>query len=435
MIESIIILSLILINGVFALSEMSLVSAKRLRLEQLAGEGSIGAKRAVALMERPNRFLSTVQIGITLIGVLAGAFGGNALSKPLARVLEGVSFLAPYAQSVSFTLVVILITYFSLVLGELVPKRIALSNPERFATLTSGLMTFISRIAHPFVLFLSSSMNLVLRLLGINPKQVEEITEEEIAIMLEQATQAGVFKEAEQDIVENVFLLGDRRVNAIMTPRRDIVWLNSHSSSEELLEQVRKQPHSRYIVSGGDLDKVLGTLPVKDLLSANLENRSELKKLLKTPVYVPETTEALTLLETFKQSRAHILIVVDEYGSVEGMVTPTDVLEALVGNLPDRGEAVPNTYQREDSSWIIDGLMTLDAFQQRFGLPTLPEGARRDYQTVGGFALAQIGQIPKQGERFHWEGLSFEIASMEGSRVDKLILMQPETKKQTREDS
>ena len=428
MIESIIILLLIIVNGIFALSEMSLVSAKRVRLEQLAGEGNGGARRALELMENPNRFLSTVQIGITLIGVLAGAFGGNALSKPLAEVLDNISVLAPYAQSISFTLVVILITYFSLVIGELVPKRVALSNPERFATATSGLMTFVSRIARPFVLFLSASMNLVLRLLGINPRQVEEITEEEIAIMLEQATQAGVFEEAEQDIVENVFLLGDRRVNAIMTPRRDIIWLDINASGELLHEQIQTQPHSRYIVSDSELDKVLGTLLAKDLLSANLDDNEELKSRLTSPVYVPETTEALTLLETFKQSRAHILIVVDEYGSVEGMVTPTDVLEALVGDLPDHGETIPGASQRDDGSWLIDGLMTMDDFQELFDLDALPEGARRDYQTVGGFALAEIGRIPQPSERFDWEGLNFEVVDMDGSRVDKMIVKQSEQK-------
>ena len=422
MIEVLIVFILIVANGVFALSEMSLVSAKKVRLEQLAASGNKGASRALELMARPNRFLSTVQIGITLIGVLAGAFGGSALSQPLAALLAQIGWLAPYAQTISFGIVVILITYFSLVIGELVPKRIALSNPERFAVATSGLMTVIATVARPLVKFLSRSMNFVLRLLGVNPTQMESVTYEEVILLLEQATEAGLVEEAEQDIVENVFLLGDKRVTSVMTSRPEIIWLDTEKTADEIEQAIRNYPHNRYIVADGDLDHVRGIILVRDLLLSGFPKNLDWE-VVKTPLYIPETMTILNLLEEFRLKQQHLALIVDEYGKVEGLVTVTDLLEAMVGDLPDSHETYNAlAVQREDGSWLIDGLLTMDDFQELLELEQLPEGSGNAFQTIGGFVLFELERIPKASESFSWGGLTFEIVDMDGNRVDKVLL-------------
>ncbi|MCA9835348.1 MAG: HlyC/CorC family transporter [Trueperaceae bacterium] len=422
MIEALIVFILIVANGVFALSEMSLVSAKKLRLEQLSAAGNKGATKALELMSRPNRFLSTVQIGITLIGVLAGAFGGSALSKPLAELLSKVAWLAPYAQTISFILVVVLITYFSLVIGELVPKRIALSNPERFAVATAGMMTVIATVTRPLVKFLSASMNLVLRLLGVNPDQVESMTYEEVILLLEQATEAGLVEEAEQDIVENVFLLGDKRVTSVMTSRPEIVWLDTEKTTEEIEQDIRNNPHNRYVVADGDLDHVRGVVLVRDLLLSGFPKMLDWET-VKTPLYIPETMTILSLLEEFRLNQQHLALIIDEYGKVEGLVTVTDLLEAMVGDLPDINEGSnPLAVQRDDESWLIDGLLTMDDLQIFLELDSLPPGSGKDFQTVGGFVLAELEHIPQASETFSWANLKFEIVDMDGNRVDKVLV-------------
>lgn len=426
MIEALIVFILIVANGVFALSEMSLVSAKKVRLEQLADTGNKGAIKALELMARPNRFLSTVQIGITLIGVLAGAFGGSALSQPLAALLSQVSWLAAYAKTISFTIVVILITYFSLVIGELVPKRIALSNPERFAVATAGLMTIIAIVARPLVKFLSTSMNLVLRLLGVNPNKMESVTYEEVILLLEQATEAGLVEAAEQDIVENVFLLGDKRVTSVMTSRPEIVWLDTEKTTDEIEQDIRSTPHNRYVVADGDLDHVRGMVLVRDLLLSGFPKTLDWEA-VQTPLYIPETMTILNLLEEFRIKRQHMALIIDEYGKVEGLVTVTDLLEAMVGDLPDNDEGGnPLAVQRDDKSWLIDGLLTMDEFQNLLNLEQLPEGSGSTFQTVGGFMLSELEHIPEASETFSWADLNFEIVDMDGNRVDKVLVTKQE---------
>lgn len=434
MISALLILILIIANGVFALSEMSLVSAKKVKLEQQAAEGSKGAERALALMSSPNRFLSTVQIGITLIGVLAGAFGGSALSKPLAALMAKVSWLEPYAQPISFTLVVILITYFSLVIGELVPKRVALSNPERYASSTSGLMTMIAKVAQPLVKFLSLSMNILLRILGVNPNQVESITSEEITLLLEQATQAGLVEEAEQDIVENVFMLGDRRVNSVMTSRPEITWLNTEDSAEALEQQIRSHPHNRYLVADGDLGQLKGVVMIRDLMLTGFPQTIDWS-IIKTPLFVPETMTPLVLLEEFRKSQQHMAVVIDEYGEVEGLITVTDLLESMVGDLPDSNEQ-NNSFivKRDDNSWLMDGLVSMDEFKNTLKLAQLPEGSSVDYQTLGGFVVAKLERIPKPSEKVFWQNLSFEVVDMDGQRIDKILVARVKKKAEEKKD-
>ncbi len=420
MLEAILIFILILINGVFAMSEMALVSAKKLKLQQLEEQGSSGAKKALALLAHPNRLLAAVQVGITLVGVLTGAFGGKALSQPLSKVIDKISFLAPYSYAISFTIVIVLITYFSLVLGELVPKRIALSNPEKIAVSVSGLMFFVSKIASPFVSLLSVSMNVILAILGIKPKE-EAVTEEEVAMLLAQATEEGVFEEAEQDIVENVFLLADRHVDSIMTARPEMIWFDKNTELEKLKEIIKEQPHSDYVIADGDLDKVIGILNLKDLI---LIDKIDLAQLTKDVHYVPETLPILKLLEHFKISREHIAVVVDEYGSVIGLVTAGDVLEALVGDLPDRGErSLSEMIEKlNENEYIVDGMLSLDDFRDYFDLKELPSGANKEFYTLNGFAMDRLEHIPNKDDYFEWQGFDFKILEMADKRVAKIKL-------------
>ena len=420
MLEAILIFILILINGVFAMSEMALVSAKKLKLQQLEEQGSSGAKKALALLAHPNRLLAAVQVGITLVGVLTGAFGGKALSQPLSKVIDKISFLAPYSYAISFTIVIVLITYFSLVLGELVPKRIALSNPEKIAVSVSGLMFFVSKIASPFVSLLSVSMNVILAILGIKPKE-EAVTEEEVAMLLAQATEEGVFEEAEQDIVENVFLLADRHVDSIMTARPEMIWFDKNTELEKLKEIIKEQPHSDYVIADGDLDKVIGILNLKDLI---LIDKIDLAQLTKDVHYVPETLPILKLLEHFKISREHIAVVVDEYGSVIGLVTAGDVLEALVGDLPDRGErSLSEMIEKlNENEYIVDGMLSLDDFRDYFDLKELPSGANKEFYTLNGFAMDRLEHIPNIDDHFEWQGFNFKIVEMADKRVAKIKL-------------
>ena len=420
MLEAILIFILILINGLFAMSEMALVSAKKLKLQQLEEQGSAGAKKALALLAHPNRLLAAVQVGITLVGVLTGAFGGKALSQPLSKLIDKISFLAPYSYAISFTIVIVLITYFSLVLGELVPKRIALSNPEKIATNVSGLMSFVSKLASPFVSLLSVSMNVILAILGIKPKE-EVVTEEEVAMLLAQATQEGVFEEAEQDIVENVFLLADRHVDSIMTPRPEMVWFDKNVDLAELKETISQEPHSDYIITDGDLDKVVGILNLKDLI---LADKIDLTTMVKDAHYVPETLAILKLLEHFKKSREHIALVVDEYGSVIGLVTAGDVLEAIVGDLPDQGErSLSEMIQKSgENEYIVDGMLSLDDFAEYFDLKELPSGANKEFYTLNGFAMDRLEHIPQINDSFEWQNFNFEVLEMADKRVAKIKL-------------
>ncbi len=420
MIEAIVIFILILINGVFAMSEMALVSAKKIKLKQLAEDGSKGARQALELMSKPNRLLSAVQVGITLVGVLTGAFGGKALSLPLSKQLGKLELLAPYSYGLSFAIVIVLITYFSLILGELVPKRIALSDPEKLAVSLSGFMIFISKIAGPFVNLLSLSMNLILKLLGIKSRQ-EVVTEEEVAMLLAEATKEGVFEKAEQEIVENVFVLADRHVDAIMTPRPQIVWFDESIGLDELKSIVKAKPHSNYLLCKTNLDSVIGVLNVKDLW---LENDLNLSQIVSKPHYVPETLAILKLLEHFKKTREHLALVVDEYGSVTGLVTAGDVLEAIVGDLPDIGEkSEAEMIERlSDNEYIIDGSLSLDDFVDYFDLKKLPSGANVEFYTLSGFAMDRLEHIPRENEKFVWGDLEFEVLKMDNKRVEKIKL-------------
>lgn len=416
--EILIVFLLIVLNGVFALSEMAVVSSRRARLQQRINDGDLGAKTALHLAENPNAFLSTVQIGITLIGVLAGAVGGAAIAEPLAAWINDVPWLAAYSSSIALGSVVLVITSLSLVLGELVPKRLALHNPERAASVIAGPMVFISRLFSPLVRLLGVSTDLILRLLGVKPGLELPVTEEELLVQLDQGTQAGVFGEVEQDMVEGVFRLHDRRVFSLMTPRSEIVWLDVNDSPEEIRKVIEDSPFSQFPVCEDSLDTVIGIIKARDLLIESLRGESlRLQLNLQLVMYIPETAHASRALEIFKAGEAEMLIVVDEFGSVEGLLTISDILEEIVGDIQD-GE--PQATQRQDGSWLLDGMLDVEDFKEIFNIRHLPD--EEEYETLGGFIMNHLGSVPHVADMFEWSGLRFEVMDMDGNRVDKVMV-------------
>lgn len=424
LIEILVIFVLILFNGFFSMSEIAVVSARKVRLEQRAEEGDTGARNALELAGSTSKFLSSVQIGITLVAMLTGAFSGATLAERLSVVLGKVPWLASAASTLALIIVVLLTTYFSLVIGELIPKRIALNNPEKIAASVSGVMRFVYRITAPLTGLLSASTDLGMRILGIKPSGEPPITEEEIRVLIDQGTEVGVFDEAEQDMVEGVFRLNERSINAIMTPRTEIEWLDADDSIEEILQRVLESPYSRFPVSRGSLDNILGVLKAKTLLEKALTRTPfNIVDLLEKPLFIPENTPAVRVLEMEKEEGVHEALVIDEYGGVLGFVTLFDVLESIIGELPSLGEVTePEIVLREDGSYLLDGLLPIDEFKELFDVEHLPEESKVGFQTVGGFVMNQIGSIPNTGQSFTWEDLLFEVLDMDGHRVDKVLV-------------
>ena len=422
--EIFILILLILTNGFFSLAEMAIVSARKIRLQQRAEEGSKGAETALGLARQPTRFLSTVQTGITLIGILSGAFGGATIAEWLAAYVARYPALQPYSEPIGVGIVVTLVTYFSLVIGELVPKRIALNNAEAIATSVAPLMEVVSRAARPVVSLLSSSTEILVRLLRIKPTSEPAITEEEVKILIEQGRQTGIFEAVEQEIVERVFRLSDRTVNSLMTHRSGMVWLDAQDPLDVNIQKIVASGYSNFLVCDGEIDHVLGVLQVKDLLAAyGAGGEVSIKAALQMPPFVPEGMNALEVLERLRQMKSPLAVIVDEYGTVAGMFTLTDVLEAIVGDIPgldDEGDE--EATQRADGSWLLDGTMSVDELQILLDLDELP-GAEISYDTVGGLFMAQLGRIPMVGDKFEWQDLHFEIMDMDGHRVDKVLVM------------
>ncbi len=420
-----IILVLIIANGVFSMSEMAIVSARKVRLQQLANQGDAKARVALRLAESPNHFLSTVQVGISLIGILTGAFGGATIASRLVVYVKLVPFLAPYSEPISFGIVVLLITYFSLIVGELVPKRLALNNPERIASIVAIPMQALAAIASPIVYLLSASTDLILRVLGITASTDPQVTEEEIKILIEQGTEAGTFEEAEQDMVERVFRLGDRPVSYLMTPRPDIVWLDLEDTAEENRQKMVDSSYSRYPVCQAGLDNVLGVIPVTDLLARSFRGEPlDLTVGLRQPVFVPESTRGLKVLELFKQTITHMALVVDEYGVIQGLVTLNDIMSEIVGDVPSTdGQDQPQAVQREDGSWLLDGMLPVEEFLELFGMEEWQSDERGSYQTLGGFVITHLGRIPAAADHFEWQGMRIEVMDMDGNRVDQVLVV------------
>ena len=421
--EILIVILLLLANGVFAMSEMAIVSARKARLQERANRGDTRARAALELANAPHRFLSAVQIGITLIGILAGAFGSATIATTLATSLERVRFLGPYHHTIAVGIVVVAITYLSMVVGELVPKRLALNNPERIARAVAGPMRALSTIAAPAVRLLTASSDLVFRLLRVRPSTEPPVTEDEIEVLIEQGTQAGVFEEVEQDMMTSVMRLGDRPISAMMTPRQDIVWLDVDDTPDEIRRKIAESTHTRFPVGHGSLDVILGIVRAKDLLVNSLCGQTtDLKATMQRALFVPEAKPALEVIELFRESRTHIALVIDEYGGLLGLVTINDILEGIVGDMPMAGEtSEPSAIQREDGSWLLDGLLPLDELQDILKIE-LPEEMRGYYQTLGGFVMTHLGRIPVSADHFTWGRFRFEVMDMDGHRVDKVLV-------------
>lgn len=419
--EILIITLLILANGVLAMAEMAVISARKTRLQQRAEEGDAGACTALDLAEEPGDFLSTIQVGITLVGILAGAFGGATVARELASGLDRIPVLAPYSQALSVGMVVIAITYFSLVLGELAPKRFALGNAEQIASRVARPMQRLSRILSPVVRFLGFSADVVLRLLRVQPSLEPPVTEEEIKILLEEGAEAGVFEPLEEEMVEQVFRLGDRKVSALLTPRTKVVWIDMHESQEEIQDKIVSSGYSRFPVARENLDHVVGVVLTKDLLAQLLASQPiDLKAIIRPVPYVPESMPALDVLERFKAAHTKIALVLDEYGGIEGLVTTDDILDAIVGDLPELGElSDAEVVQRSDGSWLLDGHMPIDEFGDLFALTDL---SGQKVETLGGLVMARLARIPSPGDQFEWKELHFEVMDMDGRRVDKVLV-------------
>ena len=414
---------LILINGLFALAEMSIVSSRRERLRMLVDDGNRGAATALRLSQEPTVFLSTVQVGITLIGILAGAFGSASLSDELSQLIAPIPIIGPYSRTVALALVVGVITFFQVVVGELVPKRLALRNPERIAAAVAGPMSVLSRIARPVVRLLALTTRFFLRVLGVRDDISETtVTEEEIKVLVEQGAQAGVFEEAERDMVESIFRFGDRQLRSLMTPRTEIVWLDINDPEEEIRETVSQSHHSRFPVCDDALDRVLGIVQAKDMLSNSWTDQPfDLKSIMRPPLFLPETMSALRALERFKQTGIQEALLVDEFGGIEGLVTLIDMMEAIVGDIPTAEEiAEPPVVKREDGSWLVDGSIDIDDLKELLEVGELPDEG--DYQTLGGFIVLLIGRLPRAGDRVDWQDYRFEVVDMDGYRIDKVLL-------------
>ncbi len=423
-VEVVVLLVLILLNGVFALSELAVVSARKARLQERADQGHTGANVALELAAAPDQFLSTVQIGITLVGVMAGAFGGATLARMLSEQFAQIALLAPYQDALGLITIVGLITYLSLVFGELVPKHIALRDPEGIASLMAPAMRLLAKITFPLVRLLSLSTQAVLRLIGVKEDESPSVTEEEIRIMLREGAKAGIFETAEQTMIESVFLLDDRPISLIMTPHTEVVWLDAKDSLDVIRQKLVSGTHSRLLVCDGSLDNVLGVVHTHELLADCLEGQPlTLTHHTRTPIFVPENSPASVAVKMLRKSEEHLIIVIGEHGGVEGVITDHDVLEAIVGDIPSPGEIDdPDVVVRADGSWLLDGMMTIEEVKELLGVDSLPDEDWQRYHTLAGLVLALLGHIPATGEAFCWNRFRFEIVDMDGHRIDKILV-------------
>lgn len=422
--EILIILFLIILNGVFAMSEIAVVSSRKPRLQQRADEGDERAEAALALANDPGHFLSTIQVGITLIGILAGAVGARTLSEPLSANIAEIEALVPYSDAIALAIIVAAITYASLIIGELVPKRIALHHPESIASFMAKPMNVLSVVASPLVKFLSFSTDFILRVLGIRPSAEPPVTEEEIKVLLEQGTEAGVFEREEQELVRNIFRLDALRVSSVMRPRLDIFYLDVEDAFEENRRKIIESEYSRFPVCRGGIDQVLGIVQSKDLLAKCLGGEPiDLVENTHQPLYVPDSISTMQLLQMFKQTNIHLALVVDEYGDLQGLATLNDVMEAIVGDISAAELAADaEAVQRPDGSWLLDGMLSIDKFKTLFDLDQMPEEEAHNYNTLGGFVMMQLGRVPKAADHFDWEDLRFEIMDMDRNRIDKILV-------------
>lgn len=427
MTDLLIILALILLNGVFAMSELAIASAKRLRLEEAAQGGSAGARAALALADEPSAFLSTVQVGITLISIFNGAFGEASLTDRLAPLLAGVTPLAPYARVLALGIVIVGITFASIILGELVPKRIAMQHPEQVAALVARPLQTLSRLMAPFVKVLSLTTELIVRLLGLQHPRDDAPTQQEISGMLKEGTDAGVLDKTEYDIVRRALRLDAQRLPALMTPHTDLQFIDLDDDPARNLATIAASPYSRFPVYRGERSQIIGVVHAGDLLEqvvrSGVDARVDIGACARPPLFVPATVTAMGLLEQFREHRAELALVVDEHGQLQGMVTLSDLMGALVGGLPGVEAREADAIQREDGSWLMDGAMALERLRELLGTAAaFPDEASGAYQTLAGFVLHQLGRVPRASDHLEWNGYRFEVVDMDHNRIDRVLV-------------
>ena len=424
--EILFIFALLLANGLFAMAEIALVTARKAKLKTLADEGHNGAKLAHELASSPGRFLSTVQVGITLVGTLAGAFGGARIAEPLSLWVAKIPGISePTAHYIALFLVVLIITYVSVIIGELVPKRLALSNPERIASALARPMNALAKIFSPVVNLLNHSSDFFMTLLGVRKTRDSTVSEEEVRVLIDEGLSTGVFKKAEKDMVEGVFDLDEQTAGDLMTPRARMIWLSLDDSDDENWRKIAGSGHSHFPVYQETRDNVIGMVSVKSLwANLSLAGRAELRTLVTPPLYVPTAMPAGKLIEAFKKSGKHIALVVDEFGGLQGLVTLNDVMMAIVGNLPEREQRDdPKAMLRQDGTWLIDAMLDIDETKSSLGIEDdLPGEDENRFSTLGGFILHRLGHIPREGEKFRWDGFEFEIIDMDRQRIDKVLV-------------
>jgi len=422
--DLLLLLLLILLNALFAMSEIAVVSSRKARLQRMADDGFPGARSAMGLHDEPSGFLSTIQVGITSIGILSGIVGEGLLAAPLAAWLAQFTPIEPYAKGLAVAVVVALITYLSVVVGELVPKRLALLAPERIASLVARPMVWFARVSGPMVWLLSTSSNLILRVFGARRSDEPPVTDDEIKVLMEQGAEAGVFHQSEQAIVSNVLRLDEQRIGAIMTPRMDIYAIDLDDDDQAVRQAIAKSPHTRVVVCRGGLERILGVLRLGDLLSPVLAGAPlDIERTMTPALYVPDTLSTTQLLESFRRERVQFALIVDEYGDLQGLVSLTDVLTAIVGELPEHDDAGDDdVVRREDGSWLVDGSVGLERLKATLGLEELPDEHEHGFHTVGGFAMHRLGRIPRVADHFEAAGFRFEVVDMDRNRVDKVLV-------------
>lgn len=429
--EIFLILGLILLNGIFSMAEISLVSARKARLETQANKGDKNAKEALELSNHPDTFLSTVQIGITLIGILTGILSGEKLKSDFVAFLNRFEFLRDYSSGLATAIIVIIITYFSMVLGELVPKRLGLARPEAISKLLARPMRLLGAVTHPFIWLLSKSTHLIVRLFNIKTTD-NQVTEEEIKAIISEGTEQGTIEEAEQEIIERVFHLGDRSITSLMTHRSDLIWFDINDNEAIIREKILQEPHSIYPICDGQIDNIKGVVSLKDMYVA--DDHTPFRDLMKPPLYVPENNTAYQVLEKYKQSKIHSCFIVDEYGSLLGMITLNDILEAIIGDLPEQHISDYEITEREDGSYLVDAQIPFYDFLSRFEKTERMNEGEQEFDTLAGFILHQLKRIPQTGDKFDWEGFNLEIIDMDAQRIDKVLVNISEEIKENMED-
>ncbi|HSV29669.1 MAG TPA: hemolysin family protein [Candidatus Omnitrophota bacterium] len=429
--EILVVVALVLLNGFFAMSELALVSSRPADLRRRAEAGVRGAKIALELLADPSRLLSAVQIGITLVGIIAGAYSGATLGGHVAESLtESVPPLAPWADEIAMTVVVGLITYLSLVVGELVPKRLAMHHSEAIAVRVAPIMRVIANGGGPVVSLLRFSTDALLRLLGQRPSDAKSVTEEEVRALIAEGALAGVIEPVEKEMMDRVMRLADRPAGSVMTPRPDIVWIDAESSTDDIRRKLAESPHSRFLVAKGDIDEVMGVLDTRVILERLLSDGlfEPLAAIREAPA-VHEETPVPRLLDLFRESGAPMIVVLDEYGGVEGIVTLTDILEAIAGEMPSADAEGPGAVRRDDGSWLFDGGLAVEEVESLTGLSRM--GEEGDFHTLAGFVLARLAHLPSIGESFNWNGWRFEVVDMDGRRIDRILAEPPKMPEET----